>query len=94
MIALCHRQLYQRRLKKEFDKKVCPRDFEEGDLVPKKIFPIQKDFSGKWTPNYERSYVVKNAFSSGDLVLAMMDGEEFSLLIALMQEKVSCIENQ
>lgn len=31
--AVCHRQLYQRRLKKAFDKKVHPCLFEEGNLV-------------------------------------------------------------
>ncbi|WJX28344.1 hypothetical protein P8452_17080 [Trifolium repens] len=53
MIALCHGQLYQSRLKKAFDKKVRPREFQEGDLVLKKILPIHKDSRGKWTPNYE-----------------------------------------
>jgi len=41
----------------------------------KKILPIQKDHSGKWTPNYEGSYVVKKTFSGG----ALMDGEELPL---------------
>jgi hypothetical protein len=37
MAALCHGQLYQRRMKQAFDKKVRPREFREGDLVLKKI---------------------------------------------------------
>lgn len=62
MVAICQRQLYQRRLKKAFDKNVCPYLFEEGDLVLRKILPIYKDHHGKWTPNHEGPYVVKKAF--------------------------------
>ena len=77
MVALCHGQLYQSRLKRAFDKKVHPREFQEGDLVLKRILPIHKDARGKWTPNYEGPYVVKKAFSGGALILTTMDGEEF-----------------
>ena len=45
--ALCHGQLYQRRMKKAFDKKIRLREFEEGDLVLKKILPVLKDLQGK-----------------------------------------------
>jgi len=50
--AVCHGQLYQRRMKKAFHKKVCPKEYHEHDLVLKKILPIQRDHRGKWTPNY------------------------------------------
>jgi hypothetical protein len=76
MTALCHGQLYQKRMKQAFDKKVRPREFKEGDLVLKKILPFQPDSRGKWTPNYEGPYVVKRAFSSGAMTLATMDGDE------------------
>ncbi|XP_017428581.2 uncharacterized protein LOC108336620 [Vigna angularis] len=79
LTAVCHGQLYQRRMKKAFDKKVRPREFHEGELVLKKIFPIQKDHRGKWTPNYEGPFVVKRAFSGGALILTRMDGEELPL---------------
>ncbi|KAA3479844.1 RNA-directed DNA polymerase [Gossypium australe] len=49
--------------------------FHEGDLVLKKIFPMQKDFREKWMPNWEGSYVVKKAFFGGALILAEMDGK-------------------
>lgn len=49
MITLCHGQLYQMRLKKAHNKKVRPREFQEGDLVLKKILSIPKDSHGKWT---------------------------------------------
>ncbi|RDX99612.1 hypothetical protein CR513_17307, partial [Mucuna pruriens] len=48
----------------------------EGDLVLKKILPIQKDHRGKWTPNYEGPYVVKRAFSMGAMILTNMDGND------------------
>ena len=37
--ALCHGQLYQKRMIRAHDKKVRPRQFREGDLVLKKILP-------------------------------------------------------
>jgi hypothetical protein len=76
MTALCHGQLYQKRMKQAFDKKVRPREFKEGDLVLKKILTFQPDSRGKWTPNYEGPYVVKKAFSGGAMTLQTMDGEE------------------
>jgi len=76
MSALCHGQLYQKRMKQAFDKKVHPHEFREGDLVLKKIQPFQHDSRGKWTPNYERSYVVKRAFYGGAMTLTTMDGDE------------------
>src|SRR4051812_21100872 len=76
MKALCHGQLYQKRMKKAFDKKVRPRVFREGDLVLKRILSFTSDSRGKWTPNFEGPYVVKKAFSGGALILATMDGEE------------------
>ncbi|XP_052725995.1 uncharacterized protein LOC128194433 [Vigna angularis] len=79
LTTACHGQLYQRRMKKAFDKKVHPREFHEGELVLKKILPIQRDFRGKWTPNYEGPFVVKRAFSGGALILTRMDGEELPL---------------
>jgi len=79
LAAVCHGQLYQRRMKKVFDKRVLLREFHEGKLVLKKILPIQKDHRGKWTPNYEGSYVVKKTFSGGARILTRMDGEELPL---------------
>ncbi|XP_052735520.1 uncharacterized protein LOC128197506 [Vigna angularis] len=79
LTAVCHGQLYQRRMKKAFDKRVHLRGFHEGELVLKRILPIQKDHRGKWTPNCEGPFVVKKAFSGGALILTRMDGEELPL---------------
>ena len=77
MTALYHGQLYQKRMKKAFDKKVKPREFRKCDLVLKKIMSFNTDSRAKLTPNYEDPYVVKKSFSSGALLLETMDGEEF-----------------
>jgi len=81
LVVVCHGQLYQKRMKKAFNKKVRPREFHEGDPVVKKIISIQKDNRGKWMPNYEGPYVVKKAFSGGVLILTNMDGDELPLLV-------------
>ena len=60
------------------DKKVRPRQFKEGDLMLKKILPNQKDPKRKWAPKWQDSYVVKNAFFGGALILMEMDGNALS----------------
>ncbi|TYH95483.1 hypothetical protein ES332_A12G108800v1 [Gossypium tomentosum] len=79
--AIRHGQMYQKLMMQAYDKKVRPREFHEGDLVLKKILPIQKDFRGKWMPNWEGSYVVKKAFSGGALILTEMDGKSLPNLV-------------
>ena len=37
MKAICHGQLYQKRMTRAYDKKVRPRQFQEGELVLKRI---------------------------------------------------------
>ncbi|RDX92272.1 hypothetical protein CR513_25619, partial [Mucuna pruriens] len=69
LTTLCHGQLYQKRIKSTFDKKVRPQVFKEGDLVLRKILPNTRYQQGKWDPNYEGPYMVKHAFSRGALML-------------------------
>ncbi|XP_015161875.1 uncharacterized protein [Solanum tuberosum] len=49
MNAVCHRQLYQNRMTKAFNKKVKPRQFTPRQLVLKKIFPHQGEAKGNCT---------------------------------------------
>ena len=49
------------------DKKIRPRQFQEGELVLKRIPQNRQDPRGKWSPNWEGSYVVKKAFSKKSL---------------------------
>ncbi|KAG8482790.1 hypothetical protein CXB51_024036 [Gossypium anomalum] len=79
--AICHGQMYQKRMIAAHDKKVRPREFHEGELVLRRILPIQKDLRGKWAPNWEGPYVVKKAFSGGALILTEMDGKELPNLV-------------
>lgn len=62
LTTLSHGQIYQRRLKKAFDKKVRPPIFQEGDLMLKKYSLIHSYLWGKWTPNYEWPFIVKKVF--------------------------------
>jgi hypothetical protein len=77
LAALCHGQLYQRRIERAYNKKARPRTFQPGDLVLKKRNTALSDTRGKFAPSYEGPYVVKKAFSGGAIILADMDGEEF-----------------
>ncbi|RDX94174.1 Pol polyprotein, partial [Mucuna pruriens] len=75
LTAICHRQLYQQRIKNNFDRRVRPQVFKEGDLILKKRLPNVKDPQGKWAPNYEGPYVVKQTFLRGALVLVDLKGQ-------------------
>ncbi|XP_052477775.1 uncharacterized protein LOC128033757 [Gossypium raimondii] len=66
----------RKRMMRAYNKKVRPREFSGGDLVLKKILPMQKDFRGKWMPNWEGPYVVKKAFTGGALILSEIDGKD------------------
>ena len=44
----------------------------------KRIPQNWQDLRGKWSPNWEGPYVMKKAFSRGALILAEIDGKEFS----------------
>ena len=76
---MCHGQLYQRRVKWAFNKKVRPRVFEKGNLVLKKHNQAMPNHRGKFALTYEGPYVVKKAFSGGALILANMDGHDFNM---------------
>ena len=78
LVAMCHGQLYQRRMARAFNKKLRLREFEPGDLVLKKILPNQEDNRGKWAPAYEGPYIVKQAFSGGALILTDVEGNELA----------------
>uniref|UniRef100_A0A2N9EGY2 RNase H type-1 domain-containing protein n=1 Tax=Fagus sylvatica TaxID=28930 RepID=A0A2N9EGY2_FAGSY len=62
LAALCHGQLYQRRIERAYNKKARPRTFQPGDLVLKKRNMALSDSRGKFAPSYEGPYVVKKAF--------------------------------
>ena len=53
MIAMCHGQLYQRRIERAFNKRVRPKVFEKGDLVLKKCNQALPDHRWKFAPTYK-----------------------------------------
>ena len=59
------------------DKKIWPKQFKEGELVLKRILQNRQDPHEKWSPNWERPYVVKNAFLGRALIFIEMDGKKF-----------------
>ena len=63
---------------KAFNNKVRHQVYQVGDLVIKRIILPQSDPRGKWTPTYEGSFVIKNIFSGGAMILTTMDGDDMS----------------
>ena len=55
--ALYH--VYQRRLRKAFDKKVRTRDLKLGDLVLKEIRNLVQDTNGKFKQYWASPYIIK-----------------------------------
>lgn len=43
----------------------------------KRNYVIHSDPRGKWTPNYEGSFIIEKAFSGGAIILTTMDREDF-----------------
>ena len=77
MKAICHGQMYQKRMMRAHDKKIRPKQFQKWELVLKRIPQNWQDLRGKWSHNWEGPYVVKKAFSRRALILTEMDGKEF-----------------
>ena len=51
MKAICHGQLHQKRMMRAHYKKIWPKQFQEGELVLKRIPQNRQDPRGKWSPN-------------------------------------------
>ena len=58
-----------------YNKKVRLRKFEVGQLVVKYILPHQEEAEGKFAPNWQGPYIVKQVLSNGALQLADLDGK-------------------
>ena len=50
MKAICHGQLYQKRMMRAHEKKIRPKQFQEGELEFKRIPQNHQDPRGKWSP--------------------------------------------
>ncbi|XP_049354720.1 uncharacterized protein LOC125819297 [Solanum verrucosum] len=63
LTAVCFGQLYQQRMAGAYNKKVHPRHFEVGQLVLKRILPHQEEAKGKFPPNWQGPYLIKEMLS-------------------------------
>jgi len=55
-----------KKLKQTSNKKVRPRELQEGDFVPRNVLSSQPDSRGKWTPNYEGPCAMTLVTTNGD----------------------------
>ncbi|XP_049386715.1 uncharacterized protein LOC125850936 [Solanum stenotomum] len=69
------------RMARAYNKKVRPRNFEVGQLVVKRILPHQDEAKGKFAPNWQGPYVIKQVLSKGALQLANMEGKAIDTII-------------
>ena len=76
--ALYHIQGYQRRLRKDFDKKVRTRDLKLGDLVLKEIQATVLDANGKFKQNWAGPNIIKQIYSGGAVRLMDLDANPFT----------------
>ncbi|XP_015086871.1 uncharacterized protein LOC107029957 [Solanum pennellii] len=81
MVVFCHGQLYRQRMIGAFHKRVRVRNFEIGQLVLKRIFPLQDEYKGKFALNWQAPYMVRKVLSGGSLVLSDMDDTAWTKLI-------------
>ena len=67
--------LYHHRLENLYNRCVKPRMFQPRDLVLRKVFENTSDLSvGKFQPNWEGPYIVKQAEESESYALDKLDG--------------------
>ncbi|XP_074290818.1 uncharacterized protein LOC141617523 [Silene latifolia] len=69
-------QCYQARLSRAFNKKVCPRSFQVGDLVLAVRRPIITSYKpvGKFTSKWDGPYVVHEVYTNGAYKIVDEDG--------------------
>ncbi|XP_059281371.1 uncharacterized protein LOC132035070 [Lycium ferocissimum] len=78
IVVVSHGQLYRQRMARAFNKRVRTRLFQIGQMVLKRIFPHQDEYKGKFAPNWQGPDVVRKVLSGGAIVLAEMDGPEWT----------------
>ena len=77
LAAVCHGQMYQKRMIKAFNKEVKHQVYQAGDLVIKRIILPQGDPRGKSTPTYEGPFIIKKIFSGATMIFTTTDDEDF-----------------
>ena len=64
-----------------YNKKVHLRHFEVGQLVLKHILPHQAEAKGKFAPNWQGSYLIKEVLSKGAMHLTNVERKITSIII-------------
>ncbi|XP_070017089.1 uncharacterized protein [Nicotiana sylvestris] len=75
LAAVCHGQLYQKRMARAYNKKVRPQKFEVGQMVLKRILPHQAEAKGKFSPNWQGAFIVTRVLPNGALYLTDIEGK-------------------
>ncbi|XP_070005249.1 uncharacterized protein [Nicotiana sylvestris] len=75
LAAVCHGQLYQKRMTRAYNKKVHPQKFEVGQQVLKHILPHQVEAKGKFAPNWQGPFIVTGVLSNSALYLTDREGK-------------------
>ena len=72
---------FQKRIAREFNKKVRLRNLKEGDLVLKVLRDENFDLRGKMKPRWSSLLIIKKIMSGGATRITDLDGEEMLCLI-------------
>ncbi|KAK4737135.1 hypothetical protein R3W88_000832 [Solanum pinnatisectum] len=64
-----------------YNKKVHPRHFEVGQLVLKCILPHQEKAKGKFAPNWQGPYLIKEVLSKGALQVTDVEGKITGMVV-------------
>ena len=75
-------------MEKAFNKRVRPRIIRKGDLMLKQCKLALPDPRGKFRPNWEGPYLVKEVYNKGVVKLTDMDGNEFTKPINIDRLKI------
>lgn len=78
-------QAYQRHIATAFNKRVKPKNVEEGELSSQKVH--EQAPRGQPRSNYEGNFIVVQKLSGGALLLGNIDGGDFPKFANLDQVK-------
>ena len=81
--AQYHAQGDQKRIAREFNKKVKPRNLKEGDLVLKVLRDETFDSRGKMKPRLSGRFIIKKIMSGSITRITDLDGEEMFCPISM-----------
>ncbi|XP_069152732.1 uncharacterized protein [Solanum lycopersicum] len=75
------KELYRQRMTRVYIKKVNPRNFDVGQLVLKRILPHQEEAKGKFSPNWQGPYLIKEVLAKEALHLTDVEGKITGIIV-------------